>query len=289
VTLFCAAAVLAAAFVLWERRAPNPLIDLRFFKMPLFTVPNVVAFCTYFATFAIFFFTALYLVEVVSDSGYKVALVFLPMTVLMIASSVAAGYWTGASGPRWPITAGCLLFGVGLLFANSLISPHPDYVTLSIALAVAGIGIGTTVVPVTSAVLEAVPPERSGMAASAANTSREIGAVTGVAVLGAIVYAQLTSALAYNIAHLKLPAADRAAIMPLIPYIVHVIETGQTGLASNYKSLGTIVQDVLNAAYAAFGTALHDALYVSAGLVLFAAILSAVTLRGGKATGRSDQ
>jgi MFS family permease len=247
-----------------------------------------VAFCTYFATFAIFFFTALYLVEVVSDSGYKVALVFLPMTVLMIISSVAAGYWTGASGPRWPITIGCAIFGAGLLFANALISPHPDYVMLSIALAVAGIGIGITVVPVTSAVLEAVPPDRSGMAASVANTSREIGAVTGVAVLGAIVYAQLTSSLTYNIQHLKLPAADRAAILPLVPYIIHVIESGQTNLAQNYASMGTIVQDVLNAAYGAFGTALHTALYVSAGLVLFAAVLAAVTLRGTNATERSE-
>ena len=60
-----------------------------------FTVPNIVAFCTYFATFAIFFFTALYLVEVLGASGYKIALVFAPMTVLMIIASLLAGYWTG--------------------------------------------------------------------------------------------------------------------------------------------------------------------------------------------------
>jgi predicted MFS family arabinose efflux permease len=279
------AAVLAVAFVFWEHRAASPLIDLRFFRMPSFTVPNVVAFCTYFATFAIFFFTALYLVEVVSDSGYKVALVFLPMTVLMIVSSIVAGYWTGARGPRWPITIGCVLFCAGLLIANSLISPSPDYVALALALALAGIGIGTTVVPVTTAVLDAVPPGRSGMAASAANTCREVGAVTGVAVLGAIVYSQLTSGLTYNIQHLKLPASDRQAILPLIPYIIHVVETGQTGLASNYKSMGVIVLDVLNAAYSAFGTALHMALYVSAGLVLFAGILAAVTLRKTESAG----
>jgi hypothetical protein len=53
------------------------------------------------------------------------------------------------------------------------------------ALALAGAGIGTTVVPATSSALTAVPAERSGMAVSAANTSRGIGAAIGVAVLGA--------------------------------------------------------------------------------------------------------
>jgi len=47
-----------------EHRAAHPLLDLRFLRVPQFAVPNVVAFCSYFATFAIFFFTALYLNEV---------------------------------------------------------------------------------------------------------------------------------------------------------------------------------------------------------------------------------
>ncbi|HEY1699164.1 MAG TPA: MFS transporter [Trebonia sp.] len=279
VTLFCVAAVLAVVFVWWERHVRHPLIDLRFFKNPMFTVPNAVALLTYFATFAIFFFTALYMVEVLSASGYKVALVFAPMTVLMIVSSIAAGYWTGARGPRWPITIGCVLFAAGLLAANTQISLHPNYVLLGLSLAVAGIGIGTTVVPVTSAVLNAVPPERSGMAASAANTSREIGAITGVSVLGALVFAQLNSALPGEIRNLPLPASDKQAILPLVPYIIHVIETGQTGLARNYSSMGVIVQDVLDAAFRAFGDGLHAALYLAAGLVLIAAIVAALALR----------
>jgi EmrB/QacA subfamily drug resistance transporter len=283
VILFCLAAVCAVAFVLWERRAPHPLLDLSFFRLPQFTVPNVVAFCSYFATFAIFFFTALYLNEVVGASGFRIALVFLPMTVLMILSSVLTGYWTGAAGPRWPITVGCLLFGAGLLITNSLIKEHPDYTALSLGLALAGIGIGITVVPITTAVLGAVPPDRSGMAASAANTSREIGAVTGVSVLGALVFAQLSSQLPAKIEALNIPASYKAGIMPFVPTIIHVIETGQSGLASKYAGFGSIVTDVLNAAYAAFGDGLHAALYLAAALVLFAAVLAATVLRGGRA------
>jgi EmrB/QacA subfamily drug resistance transporter len=279
IVLLCAAVVLAAAFVAWERRAAHPLLDLRFFRLARFTVPNIVAFCTYLATFAIFFFTALYLVEVPALSGYKIALVFAPMTVLMIIGSLFAGYWTGRAGPRWPITTGCAAFAAGLLIASPLITQHPDYVALSLALALAGAGIGITVVPVTSAVLDAVPPERSGMAASAVNTSREIGAVAGASILGALVFSQLNATLNSHINALHVSADNKAAILALKPLIIEVIETGQIDkYLSKFSGEGGLIAQVESAAYAAFGDGLHAAFYLSAGLVILAGLLAAITL-----------
>jgi len=65
IALLCVSAVLVVVFVWRERRAENPLLDLRYLRIPQFSTANIVAFCTYFATFAIFFFTALYLIIVV--------------------------------------------------------------------------------------------------------------------------------------------------------------------------------------------------------------------------------
>jgi EmrB/QacA subfamily drug resistance transporter len=281
VTLLCSAAVLGVAFVLWERRVANPLLDLRLLRYARFTVPNVVAFCTYFATFAIFFFTALYLDEVVNASGYRIALVFAPMTVLMIVASVLTGYWTGRAGPRWPIVTGCAAFAAGLLLANPLITPQPDYILLALALALAGIGIGVTVVAGSATALNAVPADRSGMAASVTNTSREIGAVTGVAILGALVFSRLNASLTTHLEQLNVPASEKAQILGFKSVIISFIETGQTGGNTNYASYGGIVKQVISAAYAAFGEGLHDALYLSAGLVIAAGLLAAATL-GGK-------
>jgi EmrB/QacA subfamily drug resistance transporter len=279
VTLFCVAAVLAAGFVWREHRAVNPLINLRFFRQPSFTVPNIVALCAYFATFAIFFFTALFLSSVLNDSGYRIALVFLPMTVLMIVASVVAGYWTGAVGPRWPVTIGLVLFGAGLLIAGPQISIHPNYALLSVALGLAGIGVGITVVPITSAVLSAVPAEHSGMAASTANTSREIGAVLGVGVLGSLIFTKLSSSLTANLEQMKVASPIKSIIVGLEPTIVRIIETGQGQIASQYSQYGPIVTEVLGAAGTSFAAGIRIGLDVAAGLVFFAAVLSVATLR----------
>jgi predicted MFS family arabinose efflux permease len=271
--LFAVSLVAGVAFVLWERRAPFPLLDLSYLRVARFTTPNVVAYCTYFSTFAIFFFTALYLGVIAGYSAYRIAGLFLPMTVMMILASLLAGRLTTLVGARWLLVVGCVLYAVGLLLTNVVINPNPSYLPLAAALGVAGIGIGTCVVPVTSSVLGAVPAERSGMAASASNTSREFGAVTGIAILGAVVNAELRSGVVSRMTHLGASAA-------LQQYVLNVIETGSVSLPHGSSSTGNGPLDqIIQAGYAAFTGALHAALYLSAALLAGAALLSAVTLR----------
>src|SRR5215469_557724 len=270
--LFAVSLVAGAAFVLRERRAAFPLLDLRYMRVPRFATPNVVAYCTYFATFAIFFFTALYLGVIAGYSAYRVAALFLPMTVMMIIAAMLAGRLTTAAGTRWLLVAGCLLFAAGLLLTNVVISPNPPYLPLAAALGLAGAGIGICVVPVTSSVLGAIPAERSGMAAAATNTSREFGAVTGIAILGAVVNAELRSGLVSRMTHLGASTA-------LQQYVLQVIQTGSVSLGHGSPTGNSPLDQIIQAGYAAFTSALHDALYLSAALLAGAALLSAVTLR----------
>ena len=91
--------------------------------------------------------------------------------------------------------------------------------TLGWVLPLTGIGIGMLLVPVTSVPLTVVPPERSGMAASATNTSREMGAVFGVAILGAIVNAKLTGDLAARLKAIGIPPNFQSLVL-------HAVQTG---------------------------------------------------------------
>ncbi len=278
IALLCISAVAAAGFFFRESRAAHPLLDLKYLRVPRFLTANVVAFCAYFATFAVFFFTALYLYEVASETGYKIALTFLPMTVLLILASLLAGRWTTTVGPKWSILIGCVLFSAGLLLTTLTLNPNPSYAPLALALAVTGIGVGATVVPVTSSALSAVPPERSGMAASATNTSREIGAVTGIAILGALVNAQLRSSLTASMVRLHIPDSFQAIAIKIIETGGLTGGGGANSVGSAAAGEGTLVLEMTHAAYNAFYDGLRAALILSAILVFVAGIFAYVTL-----------
>jgi MFS family permease len=175
------------------------MLDLTLFHRPPFAGSNFVAFAAYFGTFSIFFFTALYLQVVANASAYQAALDFVPMAAVLILASALTGPWVARAGPRVPMTVGCLLAAGGIFATGSVLGPHVNFGTLAWVLPIAGVGFGITLVPVTSVPLTVVRPERSGMAASATNTSREMGAVFGVAILGAALTIHRTAGASYDI------------------------------------------------------------------------------------------
>jgi len=272
VALFIVCALSGIAFVVVERRVKSPMLDLDLFRRPPFTGSNFVAFVAYFGTFSIFFFTALYLQVVVNVSAYQTAIDFLPMAAGLIIVSALTGPLVARVGPRGPMTVGCLLAGGGILLASAVLGPHVTFATLGWVLPIAGIGLGMLLVPVTSVPLTVVPPERSGMAASATNTSREIGAVTGVAILGSLVYSQLHASLITQLNHLGIPASFQGQV-------ITAIETGAIPQNTNYGPFEKLVKEVIGAAYSAFHSGLHAALYLSAALALAAGLLALITLR----------
>ena len=273
--LFVVAAVLAIAFVEIERRAPDPVLRLEFLRNPTFTAANIVAFATNLSVFSVFFFTALYLQLITNFSGYQIALVFTSLAVAMIVSGPLAGYWTARVGPRVPMVLGCVLAGVGLLLVDRQLTATTSVSALAWPLLIAGLGFGIALVTMTASVLTLVPPEQSGMAASTVNTSRELGGVFGVAVLGAVVNAQLTSGLSEKLVKLGIPESFRKIV-------VQIVTTGGSTNPSDYpiaKGNGKVVAKVLLAAEDAAGHGVHLALQIAAGIVLAAAVVAAFAAR----------
>lgn len=274
VVLFAVAVLAGIAFVITERRVSHPMLDLRYFARAQFSSALAVAFAVYFGTFSIFFFTALYLEEVVGYTGYRTALLFAPMALAMVTGAGLAGRAVARSGGRWMMTCGCAVAAVGILISEPLITVHPSFGWLTLTLAVTGIGIGAAIVPVTSSVLELVPAEHSGMAASATNTARQLGVVFGVAVLGALVNAHLTGDLSARLNHLGIPANFQSIV-------INAVENGTVPAGGNApgsaQSYGTIVNKVISAAYGAFQAGLSTALITSVVLIAAAGVFAAVT------------
>ncbi|RDI53075.1 MFS transporter [Nocardia mexicana] len=281
VVLFVIGGLAFLGFLVVEMRARNPMFDFRYLKRPMVRSALIVAFAVYFGIFSIFFFTALYLQEVIGYSGWRTAAVFAPMAVAIVLGSLVAGFWVALRGSRTPMIIGCLLGATGILLARECLGVTVDFTPLALALTVAGLGFGIAVVPLTSAVLSGVPAEHSGMAAAATNTMRQVGAVVGVAALGSLVNSFLDADLVRRLNELDIPANFQAIV-------IDAIKTGSVpagGDPSASAAYGPIVDQVIHATYAAFHRGLDVALLVSGIMILVAAGLTA--LSGYRAGDRS--
>ncbi len=287
VLLYVVAVVALAAFVVVERRVRNPMLNLGFFRRPAFSGSTFVAFAAYFGVFSVFFFVSLYLQVVGAQSGYTVALDCLPMAVALVVSSAFAGRWVAEMGPRIPMVFGCAAAAAGTAITADLITPHSGIGMLGWALPIAGIGFGVIMVAVTSTSLSVIPPEHSGMAASATNTSRELGAVGGVAVLGSIVNGQLTVQLAKRLDSLCLIATKTGCALKASVFRSTIITAVTTGtISAQAKSeeehnpgIKAAVTKVTQAAYGAFTHGLHLSLGVSTALLVVSAAVAVTMIR----------
>lgn len=275
VFLFVGAIISAIAFVIIELKKKDPVLPLKYFRRLQFSIANIVAFATNFGIFAVFFFVALYLQLIANFSGYDIALAFLAMTAAIVSGALLAGRWNAAHHTTQLTIAGCLISGAGIFIVNSVIQPNVSAGTLAWALVVSGIGFGISLVTMTSSVLNIVAPERSGMAASTVNTFRELGGVFGVAVLGSIVNAQLTTKLAIQLRLLGLPANFQS-------FAVYAITHGGNtppGVSISPTILikhAQLVTQVTNAAYAAFGSGLTIALNIAGTMLVITGIVCGI-------------
>jgi EmrB/QacA subfamily drug resistance transporter len=280
---FAASVVLGVVFAYVEHRVRHPILDFSVFRRLSFSGSVFVAFAAYFGTFSIFFFTALYLQVVVNASAYATAVAFTPMAAGLIVSSILTGPWVARQGPRIPMTVGCVLAAAGILATSHILGPHVDLTTLGWVLAIAGVGFGITLVPVTSTPLSVVRAEHSGMAASTTNTSREMGAVFGVAVLGSIVNSKLTGQLASRLKAIGIPPSFQSVV-------IHAVTGGGLGGGSaattaehsKNAAIAKIATKVVNAAYQAFGSGLHLALEISGVLLVIGAVVAVTMVRASK-------
>lgn len=206
-----AAGILLASFLVFELHSPKAMMPLRFFKIPAFSAGNSVAFSVSLGMFATFFFMSLYMQLIRGYTAFETGVRFLPMTVMIIVTAPAAGRYASRHGSRIPMTYGLLLAGSGLLILSRLDVDTP-YAILAPVFVMMGHGMGATMSPMTAAVMNSVGPERAGLGSAMTNTSREVGGVFGIALLGTILTTRLRATLEPALAAIGLAPQQQAAI-----------------------------------------------------------------------------
>jgi EmrB/QacA subfamily drug resistance transporter len=177
---------LVAAFVLYELRAANPMLPMRFFRSRAFSITNGVSVAMYFGTFGSIFFITQFLQYALGYSPLEAGVRMLTWTGATMIVAPFAGVLSERFGSRPFLVAGLGLQAAGLAWVAAIASPGMAYGALVIPTAMAGAGMALVFAPGASAVLGAVLPSQAGQASGANNALREVGGVFGVAVLATV-------------------------------------------------------------------------------------------------------
>jgi MFS family permease len=172
-----------AAFVVVESRSPHPMLPLDIFRSAQFRAANLVTAAVYAALGGVFFLLTIQLQQVLGYSALEAGAATLPITGLMLALSARSGALAARIGPRLQMTVGPLLVAVGILLMTG-IDAGTSYLTGVLpAVIFMGLGLATTVAPLTSTALGAVDDRHAGVASGVNTTVSRAAQLAAVAVL----------------------------------------------------------------------------------------------------------
>jgi EmrB/QacA subfamily drug resistance transporter len=271
VAALAGSAALLMAFVVVELRRPEPLLDVRLFRVPAFTGASVGALAISAALFSMLLYFVLYLQNVLHYSALETGVRLLPITLAAFFFSPLAAKLAERVPLRLLLGGGLAITGAGLLAMHGL-DADSEWTALLIGFLLAGAGAGFVNPTLAEAAIGVVPRERAGVATGINNTFRQIGIAIGIAVLGALFQGQVETRLEETL------ATGPPALRPIAGDLAAAAASGNTDTAlarAPADSEGFLA----SAAREAFVSGLNEILLVAAAVALAGAALSFVLVR----------
>ncbi|MFI9149341.1 DHA2 family efflux MFS transporter permease subunit [Streptomyces sp. NPDC053367] len=249
--------LLAVAFVAVERRAAEPVLPLKLFRIRTFTLSAVISFIVGFAMFGAMTYLPTFLQVVHGISPTMSGVHMLPMVFGLLLSSTVSGQIVSRTG-RWKVfpLAGTAVTTLGLLLLHQL-DEHSSTGEMSAYFFVFGLGLGLVMQVLVLIVQNAVGYEDLGVATSGATFFRSIGASFGVAVFGTVFAGRLGDKLADAFRGVRLPSGVSA-----------------DSLASDPRGIGSLPPRLRPAALHAYASAITDVFLYAAPVALLGFVLA---------------
>ncbi|MFB7824955.1 MFS transporter [Streptomyces hydrogenans] len=255
-----AGALLLVLFVRRQRRRAHPLIDMRLFSRPAFTTSVGCIVLAMLALVGLELIAIQYLQLVLGLSPLETGLRLLPLTFAAMAAGATGSYTLRRIGPRRMVGWGFLLTAAAVLLLTFM-GQHDRPLLLTVGFVLLGFGLQTTLFSAYESMLSEAPPRSAGGAAAIGETSYQLGAGMGIALLGSV----MNAAYAPGLADVPgVPAAASGAAANSLGEAYQVAE----------RLGGTAGEALHTAARHAFVDGLHLTLFVSAGLLLAGAAMA---------------
>jgi EmrB/QacA subfamily drug resistance transporter len=266
--LVSAGVVLLALTVLAESRAAEPIIPLRFFRMPTVVLSALASLFVGIAMFGATIFLSQYFQLARGETPTMSGVLTLPMIAGLFLSSTIAGLFITRTG-RWKgwILAGGVLLTAGLGLMGT-VEWNTDYWVMAPYMFCVGVGVGMMMQNLVLAVQNVIAPQDLGSASSFIAFTRTLGGAIGVSALGAVLAHRVTSHLTEG---LRAAGINPASALS---------GSGTTGI----PNLAEIPQPVRSIVQAAYGSSIADIFLAAAPFALVALVISLffkeVALRG---------
>jgi EmrB/QacA subfamily drug resistance transporter len=236
--LLAAAGIGLALFVLRSLHATSPILDFRLFQNRVFSTANLALFFLGGTFLSLIVFLPLFLVQVQGVSAVMAGVSLIPMTLSVVAGSVASGQLVSRYGHyRRLLLGGAVVLIAGLWLLSTLTQDTP-YGMLVLYMALCGLGLGPSMPLYTLAIQNAVDYARVGQATSASQFFRQIGAVIGMALMGTVF--ALTLAQTFDEQAAVLEGLDPRALVALV-------NEGQAG--GSQRQLNQLIHQRLSRTY----------------------------------------
>lgn len=195
-----AGAGLLVIFLIWQSRAPSPLVPLTLLADRTYAAVSGITVCLYAALGAVTFFLPLHLITVLEWRESQAGLAMLPFIVPMATLSSRVGSLADKIGPKPLLAVGSILTGVGWGSLGFAASPGTGWHWIIGAMCIVGAGMTLAVAPLTTAVMNAAPPGRTGMASALNNAISRLAMLIAIALAGTLAVAAFLGALPEEIA-----------------------------------------------------------------------------------------
>ncbi len=179
------------SFLVYERRAAHPMLDLDLFSRRNFSVGNLETFTMYAGLAILFFYLVIFLQQVAGYSALQAGFATLPVTLVMFALSRRFGALADRYGPRFFMGAGPLIAASGLLLLLRTGIDTSYLGELLPSLLVFSLGLAMTVAPLTAAVLADASEQDAGIASAVNNAVARVAGLIGISLIGVVIASQL--------------------------------------------------------------------------------------------------
>jgi hypothetical protein len=258
------------AFVLRQRRAPNPLYDLDVASRPTFWVAAIAGIIVFGSLMGAMYIGQQYLQNVLEFSTIKSGAAILPAAILMVLVAPRSAKIVEARGVRFTLLCGYVFIVLGFLTMYIAWSETSPYWQIGLAYGLLGIGVGLAGTPASHSLTGSVPVRRVGMASGTADLQRDLGGAIMQSIFGALLtsgYASAASSLVPSSVNSNVQsaltksfssAANTAAQYP--QYANQIIAGARQSFldGADHAYLAGVIAVVLGAALVAWRFPRHD-------------------------------